>query len=93
MLTRQFMLKVWPIELDPDDPDHRGWVTAVTSLCPRRSQGSAGNLSCQLNAMSGNMPQANHNRRLKDTLLGVLIALVTAAVLSALYLIYLLWPL
>ena len=38
------------------------------------------------------MPQANHNRRLKGTLLGVLIALVTAAVLCALYLVYLLWP-
>ena len=35
------------------------------------------------------MPQANHNRRLKDTLRGVLIALVTGAGLYALYLIYL----
>jgi hypothetical protein len=43
--------------------------------------------------MSGDMPQANHNGRLKDTLRGVLIALVTGAVLYALYLIYLLWPL
>ena len=43
--------------------------------------------------MSGDMPQSNHNQRLKDTLLGVLMALVTAAVLCALYLIYLLWPL
>jgi hypothetical protein len=39
------------------------------------------------------MPQPNHNQRLKDMLLGVLIALVTAAVLCALDLIYLLWPL
>ena len=39
------------------------------------------------------MPQANHNRCLKDTLRGVLIALVTGAVIYALYLIYLLWPL
>ena len=54
---------------------------------------SAPVLSCQLNAMSGDMPQANHNQRLKDTLRGVLIALVTGAVLYALYMIYLLWPL
>jgi len=72
--------------------------TDLRHLLPRpplasNVKGSAGNLSCQLNAMSDNMPQANHNRRLKDTLLGVLIALVTAAVISALYLIYLLWPL
>jgi len=39
------------------------------------------------------MPQPNHNQRLKDTLLGVLIALVAAAALCALYPIYLLWPL
>jgi hypothetical protein len=39
------------------------------------------------------MPQPNHNQRLKVTLLGVLIALVTAAVLCALYLIDLLRPL
>ena len=64
-----------------------------SSLCPRRSQGSAGNLSCRLNAMSGDMPQPNDYQRLKDTLLGVLIALVAAAALCALYPIYLLWPL
>ena len=84
-------MRISYVRLDPDDPIRSSRLGPL--LCPRRSHGSAGNLSSQLNAMSGNMSQANHNRRLKDTLLGVLIALVTAAVLSALYLIYLLWPL